>query len=92
MALSVTKPGVGIRIVMRIHSNRRAAWAEEIRTDLRGTRQWLLRNEDAMPLFVLIFSIREAIICVFLAPDEMRQKSNGDMGNRAKHYNAEVIT
>lgn len=92
MALSVTKPGVGIRIIMRIHSNRRAAWAKEIRTDLRGTRQWLLRNEDAMPLFVLIFFYPGGHRLHFLAPDEMRQKSNGDTGNRAKHYDAEVIT
>lgn len=72
--LSVTTVGEEINIIMGISSNQWAMWAKEIRMDLKKMRQWLLRTEDVMPPFMLIYLCLESPHLHSLAPNEMRKR------------------
>lgn len=89
IVLCVTKLGVNFSLIMRISSNQWAIWAKEIRKDLKEMRQWLLRNEDVMFPFMLIFLCLGSQHLHTLASDEMRMKQDGDTGNTEKHYNTQ---
>lgn len=70
----VTKLGVDINIITRINFSQWTMWAKEIGMDLKDMRQWLLRNEDVMPPFMLIFLCLESHNLHFLDLNEKMRK------------------